>query len=153
MNDTHRVEAGLIPALIYAVVKNMEVHQKSEQEIADHKFITDTSYQAYFHEPVAGMMPKRQTQIRRRLDRLYLKLAPLLNQHTNGMCMMIIYYMLEGLIQDGFLSIYGDTEFAKAMEAYLEPIQYLFRQEQSDQEAKEHAASLMRVVREEGYFI
>lgn len=152
MNDRQRIESAIIPALIYATVKNMEVYQKTNQEKEDHRYITETAYHAYYYEPVMGMMQNDQAQIRRRLNRLYQKLAPLMNEHTNGKCMMIIYYMLEGLIQDGRVSVYDGTPFAKAMEMFLEPIQELFRQGKLDQSAQKQADRLMTAIKAEGYF-
>jgi len=152
MNDRQRIEAAIMPALIYAVVKNMDIYQKSEDEVYSHKFITDTAYNAYAVEPIAGLMPKHQAQIRRRLNRVYQEVAPILNEFSNGKCMMVIYYMFEELIQQERLSVYEGTDFAKAMELFMDSIQYLFDREKLDKSAQKQADKILGVIRHNGYF-
>lgn len=151
MNDRQRVEASIIPQLIFCVCKPMEDLQETEEHIANHKEITDASFFA-MAEPTLDLPLQRAGQIHRRVLRLYNKVSDVLEGASNAQAMMAIYYLLEGLIQEERLSIYDDSGFGKAMGTYMQSIDHYWEEEKLDQAAQKKARRMREVLRSEGYF-
>lgn len=151
MNDRQRVEAGVIPALIYGIVRPLEEVQQTDDERRKWEQIVSACRRA-IEDPVEDLIEPRRSQIFRRTDRAYHALAEVLDGASNAQAAVATYYLLEGLIQEDRISIYEDSYFGKAMLVFMESIQGLFEIDRLDAAAQKRARQLRDALREEGYF-
>lgn len=151
MNDRQRVEAGIIPALIYGVCRPLADEQVTEAEKAAHQKICAAAFKAMI-EPGEDLEPRRAGQIYRRTERLYLRLADILDGTSSAQALMAIYYLLEGLLQEERLTIYADTEFGEALQVYVDVLGEFFAVEKLDAAAQKRARQMREAMRAEGYF-
>jgi len=151
MNDRQRVEASIIPFLVFGICKPMEDLQETEDQKAKHKQITDAAFHA-IAEPAFDLELKRAGQIYRRAEREYLALANILEGTSNAQAMMAVYYLLEELLQEERLTIFDDSNFGKALQVYMDALQPHFDQEKLDAAAQKRARKMREALRKEGYF-
>ena len=151
LTDRERVEAGIVPALIYGIVKPMEDLQETDEEKAHHKQVVDAAFAAMM-DPLDDLPEKHAAKIARRTDREYQALGDILEDASNAQAMMAVYYMLEGLLQEGRLTIYEDTEFGRALTVYMAAIDHYFAERRLDAAAQKRARQLREALRKRGYF-
>lgn len=151
MNDRQRIEASIIPSLIFKVVYGLSDLQTTEEEKETHSKIVSASLQA-MTEPFLDILPERKDQLSRRLVREQNSLFAIMHNASNKQCLMAIYYLLEGLLQKGRLVIYEDSYFGEAMQLYLDSLEELFKEERLDKASQKMANKLLRKLRQSGYF-
>lgn len=151
MNDRQRVEVGIIPALIYGIVRPLEADQQTDDERRKWEQIV-TACRRAMEDPVDDLIEPRRSQIFRRTDRTYRALAEVLDGTSNAQAAMATYYLLESLIQEDRISIYEDSYFGQAMLVFMESIQGLFEIDRLDAAAQKRARQLRDTLRVEGYF-
>lgn len=151
MNDRQRVEAGIIPALVYGVVYPLKDQQETDDEKERHSAIVNAAFNAVL-DPGRDLELGRASQIYRRTEREYLALAAILDGASNAQAMMAVYYLLEGLLQEERLTIYEDSEFGKALQVYMEALDSHFAEEKLDAAAQKRARQLRDELKRQGYF-
>lgn len=151
MNDRQRIEACIIPALVYRVVKGLEDVQETDEEKEICETIASASLQAS-SEPLSDLLPIRAGQIARRLGREYRAVAAVIDGSSNAQCMLAIYYLLEGLLQEERLTIYEGNYFADALQLYMKSIEKFFDEEKLDAAAQKRAVQMRKVLNANGYF-
>lgn len=151
LTDRQRVEAGIIPALIYGICAPLADQQETEEEKAAHHQICAAALKA-MTEPGEDLEPRRAGQIFRRTERLYLEVSDMLEGTSNAQALMAVYYLLEELLQEGRLTIYDDTEFGKSLQVYMDAIQPYFAQRKLDAAAQKRARKMRNRMKVEGYF-
>lgn len=151
MNDRQRIEACIIPALLYRVVKGLEDVQETDEEKRICQTIIQASLQAS-SEPLNEFLPDKAGQLARRLGREYKAAAAVIDGSSNAQCLLAIYYLLEGLLQEERLTIYEGNYFADALQLYMGSIEKFFDEEKLDAAAQKRAHQMRKVLRENGYF-
>lgn len=151
LTDRQRVEAGIVPALIFGVCHGLKDLQETEDQKARHEKVTSAALAAMV-DSANDMEPKRAAQIYRRTEREYLTLASILEGASNAQAMMAVYYLLEGLLQEERLSIYADSDFGGALQIYMEAIDGFFGEARLDAAAQKRARKLREKLEKEGYF-
>lgn len=151
MNDRQRIEASIIPSLVFKVVYGLSDLQTTDEEKETHSKIVSASLQA-MAEPFLDILPERKAQLSRRLVREQNSLFAIMHNASNKQCLMAIYYLLEGLLQKGRLVIYEDSYFGEAMQLYLDSLEELFKEERLDKASQKMANKLLRKLRQSGYF-
>lgn len=151
MNDRQRVEASIIPFLIFGICKPMEDLQETDDQKEKHRKIVEASFSAII-EPAADLDDRRAGQIYRRAEREYLALANVLEGTSNAQAMMSVYYLLEELLQEERLTIYEDSYFGESLNVYMDAIQHYFELEKLDAAAQKRARKLRETLKKNGYF-
>lgn len=151
LTDRQRVEAGIIPSLIYGICQPMADLQETDEQKDAHVRVCRAALRAMM-DPIEDLEPRRAGQIVRRTERLYCALADTLEGTSNAQALMAIYYLLEGLLQEERLTIYADTEFGQALETYMDALQPFFEQHRLDAAAQKRARKMRTVMQQEGYF-
>lgn len=151
ITDRQRVEAGIIPALIYGIVKPLEDVQETDEEKARHRQIVVASLQATA-DAGADLMTKHAAKIFRRTERLYLTITKAIEGTSNAQAMVAVYYLLESLLREERLAIYEDTDFGQALQTYMAAIDHLFAEEKLDAAAQKRARKMREILEREGYF-
>ena len=151
MTDRQRVEAGIIPALVYGICYNLKDQQETDEQRQTHARIVNAAFQAMV-EPGEDLMPQKAGQIYRRSERTYLALTNVLDGASNAQAMMSTYYLTEELIQEGRISIYEDSDFGKAMLVYMEALDPYWDKTKLDAAAQKRARQMRETLRKEGYF-
>lgn len=151
MNDRQRVEASIIPFLIYCVCTPMVDLQETEEHKQNHKMVTSAAFKAVA-EPCYHLTHERAGQIFRRVQRTYNSVSKVIVGTSNAQALMAIYYLLEGLLQEERISIYEDSQFGKSLQVYMEAIDRFFEDHKLDLAAQKRARQMRDVLRAEGYF-
>lgn len=151
MNDRQRVEASIIPFLIFGICKPMEDLQETDDQKEKHRKIVEASFSAIV-EPASDLDDRRAGQIYRRAEREYLALANVLEGTSNAQAMMSVYYLLEELLQEERLTIYEDSYFGESLNVYMDAIQHYFELEKLDAAAQKRARKLRETLKKNGYF-
>lgn len=151
MNDRQRIEACIIPALLYKVMKGLEDIQDTEEDRKTCNTIVQASLRAS-SEPLEDLMPDRARQVARRMAREFRAVISVMIGASNAQCLLAIYYLLEELLQEERLTIYEDSYFGEALNLYMSEIQYLFEKERLDAAAQKKAKQMRKILNRNGYF-
>jgi len=152
LNDRQRVEAGIIPALMYGIVVPLAADQETEEEREQFDKVVRACQRAMF-EISDDLDDKRANQVQRRLARLYAKLREVMEHAScNVQSMMAVYYLTEELIQEEKISIYDGTYFADAVNILLSSLNEYWDDERLDKMARKRARQMRKVLESEGYF-
>lgn len=151
LTDRQRVEAGIIPALVFGVCHGLKDLQEADDQKARHEKVLGAALAAMV-DAASDMEAGRASQIYRRTEREYLCLAAILEGASNAQAMMAVYYLLEGLLREERLTIYADSEFGEALQIYMEAINGFFGEAKLDAAAQKRARQLRDQLKKEGYF-
>ena len=151
LTDRQRVEAGIIPALIYGVCHNLKDLQETAEQKEHHAKVVKAAF-AGMIDAARDLDERRAGQIYRRSERTYLSLADILEGASNAQAMMATYYLLEELLQEERLTIYEGSDFADALQIFMAAIDQYWNEEKLDASAQKRARKMRDELKRQGYF-
>lgn len=151
LTDRQRVESGIIPALIYGVCHDLKDLQETAEQKERHAKVVKAAFDGMV-DAARDLDERRAGQILRRSERAYLSLADVIEGASNAQAMMATYYLLEELLQEERLTIYEGSDFAEALQIFMEAIDQYWDEKKLDQAAQKRARKMRDELKRQGYF-
>lgn len=154
MNDRHRVEIMLICAALWSIMEGAspDPGESSEKSLADYNNVMQ-GLESAANEPVDGLADAHANKLRRRA----LRAARVIEVESNGQTIaksaLAMYYLIEGLIQEGKIEVWEGSPFGDAMTALMESVsRFIHGKEKVDRSAEKMARRIREKLGREGYF-
>lgn len=151
MTDRQIIESIILPYILFQIIAPLEDLQEKEEEIVKYQTIIEGLTEA-IETPLENLLITRQNQLRRRLVRDADKLTNVFLGSSNSKCLVAMYYLLENLLQNEYITIYSESNLGKALETFMDSIQEFFNEDRLDKSARKSAEKLLRSLNKMGYF-